>query len=71
MNPMPKEKTIRLNGRDIPCKDVLSIRPVIVSDGYFSEFTYRLFEPTYHEVKVLVPRDKAYVLEKKVRKNCR
>jgi hypothetical protein len=67
---MPKEKTIRLNGRDIPCKDVLSIHPVIVSDGYFSEFTYRLFEPAYHEVKVLVPRDKAYALEKTVRKAC-
>ena len=67
---MPKEKTIRLNGRNIPCKDVLSIRPVIDSDGYSSEFTYRLFEPAYHEVKVLVPRDKAYALEKTVRKAC-
>lgn len=66
---MPKQKTIRLNGKDIPCRDILSIRPVAVSDELYSEFTYRLFEPSYHEVKVPVPRDRAYALEKSIRKN--
>lgn len=63
-----KEPTIKLDNKDIPCRDVLSIRLVQVSDELFSEFTYRLFEPAFHTVKTLVPRDKAYKLELKVRK---
>lgn len=41
----------------------------MVSDKLFSEFTYRDFTPCYHEVKVLVPKEKAYALEMKVRKH--
>lgn len=63
-----KEPTIKLNGKNVPCKDVVRIRLVEVSDQLFSEFTYRLFEPIYHEVVTLVPRDNAYPLELKVRK---
>ena len=59
---------IKLNGKSVPCKDVLSIMLVCVSDEVFSEFTYRDFEPCYHTVRVLVPRKKAYRLEVAVRK---
>ncbi len=50
-----KEPTIKLNGKNVPCKDLVRIRLVKVSDQLFSEFTYRLFEPVYHEVVTLVP----------------
>lgn len=63
-----KEPTIKLDGKNIPCRDIITIRLVAVSDQLFSEFTYRLFEPAFHTVKTLVPRDKAYKLELKVRK---
>lgn len=66
---MKKEKTIKLDGKDIPCKDIIKIKPAMVSDELFSEFTYRLFDPCYHEMKTLVPREKAYQLELTVRKN--
>lgn len=66
---MSKPATISLNGKNVPCKDVLKISLVMVSDKLFSEFTYRDFTPCYHEVKVLVPREKAYALEMKVRKH--
>lgn len=66
---MKKEKTIKLDGKDIPCKDIIKIKPVMVSDELFSEFTYRLFDPCYNEMKTLVPREKAYQLELAVRKN--
>lgn len=59
---------IKLNGKSVPCKDVLSIMLVCVSDELFSEFTYRDFVPCYHTVRVLVPRKKAYRLEVAVRK---
>lgn len=39
-------------------------------DEIMYEVTYRLFEPIYHEVKVLMSKDKGYALEKKVRKSC-
>ena len=65
---MQKNDTITLNGKAVPCKDVLQITPVMVSDKLFSEFTYHAFEPVYHEMKVLVPRKKAYALELKVRR---
>ena len=61
-------KTIKLNNKDIPCEDVLCIRPVAVGSQLYSEFTYRRFEPTYHEETALVPRDKAYPLELTVRR---
>ena len=61
-------KTIRLNGKDIPCQDVLKIRTVMVSDELHTEFTYREFNP-YHETVVLLPREKGYPLELKVRKS--
>lgn len=61
---MPKEKTIRLDGRDIPCKDVLSIHPVIVSDGDFSEFTYRLVKPHMTKVRCfLMPQHTALCVD--------
>lgn len=65
---MAKEKYIVLDGKRIPCRDVLSIELKQVSDQFYSEFTYRLFEPCYHTIKTLVPRDKAYALELTVRK---
>ena len=65
---MTKQKTVSLDGKQIPCNDVLKAKPVMVSDTLYTEFTYRLFEPCYHEVKTLVPRDKAYKLELAVRK---
>lgn len=61
---MPKEKTIRLDGRDIPCKDVISIRPVIDSDGDFSEFTYRLVKPHMTKVRCfLMPQHTALCVD--------
>lgn len=67
---MAKTSTVRLDGKDIPCEDVLKIEMKVVSDQLFSEFTYRLFEPSYHEVHTLIPREKAYQIEVAVRK-CR
>lgn len=61
-------KTIKLNNKDVPCEDVLRIRLVVICGQLHSEFTYRCFEPTYHEETVLVPRDKAYPLEIAVRR---
>lgn len=70
MSTKKTDKTIKLNGKDIPCKDVLKIKMKMVTDEIFYEFTYRETEPSYHETKVLVPRDKAAKLEKAVRKAC-
>ena len=61
---------VKINGQVIPCKDVLQIQMVVVSDEIQYEVKYRLFEPTYHEVSVLMDKDKGYALEKKVRKTC-
>lgn len=61
---------VKINGQVIPCKDVIQVKMVYVSDEFMYEVTYRLFEPIYHEVKVLMSKDKGYALEKKVRKSC-
>ena len=61
---------VKINGQVIPCKDVLQVRMVCVSNEIMYEVKYRLFEPTYHEVRVLMSKDKGYALEKKVRKSC-
>lgn len=61
---------VKINGQVIPCKDVLQVKMAYVSDEIMYEVTYRLFEPIYHEVKVLMSKDKGYALEKKVRKSC-
>ena len=60
-------RTVRLNGKNIPCEDVLKIQKVKVSDQVFVEFTYRDTEPSYHEVAVLVPFEKAGEIEAAVR----
>ena len=62
--------TVKLDGRDIPCKDVLKIQMRMVSDEIFYEVTYRKFEPMYHQVCTLLSKDKAHKLEQKVRKYC-
>jgi len=58
---------VKINGEMIPCEDVLQIKLVCVNDTLYSEITYRKFEPYYHTECVLIPRDKAYEIEKKVR----
>ena len=62
------EKTIKINGKDIPCKDVIEIKMVMVSDTIMYDVTYNDFDPCYHRMSVLLPKDKGYALEKKVRK---
>ena len=61
-------KTVKINKTTVSVEDVLRIRTVYVSDELQTEVTYRLFEPTYHEVSVLLPKDKGYQIELKVRK---
>ena len=61
---------VKINGQVIPCKDVLQIKMVYASDEIMYEVKYRLFEPTYHEVNVLMSKGKGYALEQKVRKSC-
>lgn len=61
---------VKINGQVIPCKDVLQVKMVYASDEIMYEVKYRLFEPTYHEVNVLMRKDKGYALEQKVRKSC-
>lgn len=61
-------KTVKINKQVIPVEDVLEIRPVCVSDQMFTQIRYRLFEPCYHEVITLLPREKAYQIEKTVRR---
>lgn len=60
----------KLNGKEIPYKDIIKIQMCFVSDTTFYEVTYRQTEPMYAEIKVLLPEDKGYALEKKVRKCC-
>ena len=43
------------------------MQKVKVSDQVFVEFTYRDTEPSYHEVAVLVPFEKAGEIEAAVR----
>ena len=61
---------VKINGQVIPCKDVLQVKMVYAPDEIMYEVKYRLFEPTYHEVNVLMSKDKGYALEQKVRKSC-
>ena len=61
-------KTVKINKVEVPVEDVLKISTVCVSDELKTEVTYRLFEPIYHEVSVLLPKDKGYQVELKVRK---
>ena len=61
---------VKINGQVIPCRDALQIKMVYASDEIMCEVKYRLFEPTYHEVNVLMSKDKGYALEQKVRKSC-
>ena len=61
---------VKINGQVILCRDVLQIKMVYASDEIMYEVKYRLFEPTYHEVNVLMSKDKGYALEQKVRKSC-
>ncbi len=61
------KKTIKLDKRNVPVEDILEMKLVCVSDTLYTQIRYRLFEPTYHVVETLVPRDKAYAMEKTVR----
>ena len=61
---------VKIGKQVVPCKDVLQIKMVYISDEIQYEVKYRLFEPMYHEVIVLMDPDKAHALEKKVRKVC-
>lgn len=61
-------KTVKINKQSVPVEDVLAMKLVCVSDQLFTEIRYRQFEPCYHEVTTLVPRDKAYQIEKTVRR---
>jgi hypothetical protein len=63
-------KSVKINGKEIACDDVLQIQMVCVSDELMYEVKYRVAEPTYHELRVLMDKDKGYALEKKVRKAC-
>ena len=62
------KKTVKINKVEVPVEDVLEIKPVFVSDTMSREITYRLFEPVYHTVKVLVSDEEGYKIEVKVRK---
>lgn len=61
---------VKIGKQVVSCKDVLQVKMVCVSDEIQYEVKYRLFEPCYHEVCVLMDKDKGYALEKKVRKTC-
>lgn len=61
-------KTVKINKVEVPVEDVLEIKPVFVSDTMFREIRYRLFEPCYHTMSVLVPEKEGYKIELKVRK---
>lgn len=63
-------ETVKLNGKNIPCEDVLKIEMKYVVDTIMYEITYRESEPCYHETKILMDKDKAHAVEKKVRKYC-
>ena len=61
-------KTVKLNGVDVPVNDVLEIKTVHVSDQFFTQIRYRLFEPMFHVMEILMPQDKGYKVELAVRK---
>ena len=66
-----KPKTVKIDGRNIPCKDIVEIKPVSVSGTLCREITYDYYEPYYHKVKTTVPFKKGYEIELKVRKALR
>ena len=59
-------KTIKLDGKNIPARNVVQIKLVVVSDELFKEFTY--IDNDGWSFKTLVPNDKGCELEKIVRK---
>ena len=61
------KKTIKLDKRNVPVEDILEMKLVCVSDTLYTQVRYQLHEPMYHIVETLVPRDKAYDMEKTVR----
>ena len=63
-----KEPTTKLDGREVPLGDILEMKMAFVSDQKFTEVRYRISEPCYAEKGTLLPYDKGYELEKKVRK---
>ena len=63
-----KTKTVKLNGQDVPVEDVLEIKTVYVSDQFFTQIRYRLFEPMFHTMEILMPQDKGYKVELAVRR---
>lgn len=63
-------KSVKINGAEVACTDVLQIRLVQVVSKFMYEIKYRVTEPMYHEVVVLMDEEKGYALEKKVRKCC-
>ena len=65
---MSKTSSIRLDGRKIPCRDVVSIKMVSLDGELFTEFVYHSPMNPGFTCTSLVPREKAYALELKVRK---
>lgn len=65
---MSRTSSIRLDGRNIPCRDVLSIKMVSLDGELFTEFVYHNPMNPGFTCTSLVPREKAYALELKVRK---
>jgi hypothetical protein len=64
-----KEQTAKLDGREVPLGDILEMKTAFVSDGKFTEVRYRVFEPCYAEIHTLLPFEKGYALEKRVRRH--
>ena len=62
-------KTAKLDGKNIPYEDILQMQMRFVSDEKVMEIRYREFDP-YHETVTLLPYEKGYELEKKIRKAC-
>ena len=58
------EKTVKIEGKEIPCKDVIQIQ-TIFTDAMYCEITYM---DSGQKVTVVVNRNKGYEIEKKVRK---
>ena len=63
-------KTAKLDGKNIPYEDILQMQMRFVSDEKVMEIRYREFDPVYHETVTLLPYEKGYELEKKIRKAC-
>ena len=61
-------KSVKINGREVPVKDVVEVKMVMVSDTINYEVTYEVLEPMYQRLHVLLPQDKGYKLEKAVRR---